>query len=142
MVINATDTLPRVKPAAVTSSGKDINFSLKPFEVRAFTFELEPLVTSIENSFDNTVLKASVPFTVQVMQKKLIFHLLPSENVKKIAIMDMTGKTINQLSVNGKTALCHWDGKSTSGANVSSGVYIVTVKTDKRQTSEKLSLFR
>lgn len=140
--ITAQSVLPRVKPGPVSASGKDITFDLSPFSIRAFALTLdEP--TSIYNATDKMNAKPTIPFSIQIMQRKLNFLLYPNETIKKVVITNMAGKRIQVLhnkALKGNDAVYRWDGKNTGGFHVSSGLYVVNVVTNKRHTSQKLPM--
>ena len=140
--ITAQSVLPRVKPGAVTASGKDITFDLSPFSIRAFAFTLDN-PTNIYTVTDHMNAKPTIPFSIQVLQKRLNFLLFADEKVQKVVVTNMAGKRIKVLHNNASNvndALYRWDGKNSIGAYVSSGLYVVNVVTNKRHTSQKVPM--
>lgn len=141
--ITAQSKLPRVKPGAVQKAGKDITFDLKPFQIRAFAVELN--ATGAEGFPNKNNLKATIPFSVKVMQRKINFKLEPNEKVKSVFITNMAGRVISVLlnrATNVNSMHYSWDGRNMGGNSISSGLYIINVLTDKHTLSQKISMVR
>lgn len=142
--ITTSSKLPRdkYKPGAVTKSGNSITFDLKRFQVRAFAVKLGDLV-NIGSTYYSQNKRATVLFSVKVLQRNIQFRREPDEQVNKIFVTNMAGRVLqvihNDITKSNSTTY-QWNGQISNGGALSSGVYVVNVLTSKRHLSAKLPI--
>jgi hypothetical protein len=113
-----------------------------------YNFNLEPVVTKVP---DNNTQTVTLPTSVELLAnypnpfnpETRIGFALPEAQYVKLIIYDLLGRKISEL-VNGVIPagnhIAVWDGTSTEGRRVSTGVYFYALITDQKQMVRKMIL--
>ena len=93
-----------------------------------------PKVSSLSQNFPN-------PFNPETW----IHYQLPELSDVKILIYDVSGTLVRQILVGLKplgTHITHWDGRSTTGEQMASGIYYYHLDAGKFQFTRKMTLLK
>ena len=74
-----------------------------------------------------------------------ISFVIPSEGVVTLNVFDVTGRIVAELvneSLTPSTYTVTWDGKDLTGAAVSAGMYIYTLKAEGASLTQKMVLMK
>jgi alpha-mannosidase len=130
--------------AAATVSGNQVSFSVRAYQVRTFSVALGtvPVVNQDRRipTYDDRI------FSVTAGRNAAKFLLGSNERVHRVAITDLKGRTVrilhNGASVLAPTAHLTWNGCDNAGNKVRSGMYFVSLVTDRSQRHAALQIVR